>query len=646
MREKLREFLAPSPAEEAAALVEARHTLELAAERRRAIAEAAASILWSADPNGKVLDMAPQWYSFTGQTPKQYRGGGWLDVVHPDDRRLAAETWAAALRDKKPGDAVYRLRHVSGDYRFTAVRYVPVFDRKGRLREWVGWMADIDTQVRAERERDRFFTLSLDLLCIVGMDSVFKRVNPAFERMLGFTIEELCSSSSLDFVHPENRVSTLAQFEKLKAGMPTVYFENRFRCKDGSYRWLAWSAFPEIEDGLIYAAARDITERKVAEAQVKEQAAKLAEADRRKDEFLAMLAHELRNPLSPIRAAVEVLRRATSPEQLTWSIDIIDRQVVHLTRLIDDLLDVARITRGRITLKKTVFDLCTVVDDAIDAVRPLIDRRRHRLRVSLPDDPITIEADSVRVEQVLVNLLDNAAKYTDDGGDITLEAEVKGDHLVIRVRDNGIGMEPQTASAMFDIFTQASRSLERAQGGLGLGLALVKRLTEMHGGSVVAESRGIGQGSTFTVILPLLTTIPATTPQTSAPLVGDIGRLRVLVVDDDPDVADGMSMFLETLGHDVQIAPDGPAALAIARAFQPEVGLLDIGLPGMDGYELARELRTHATDDKLMLIAITGYGDEDTRQRVKHAGFDHHLLKPCGSEELEQLLTLTQRSRV
>jgi PAS domain S-box-containing protein len=629
---------AAGPAEDSVTIRAAQRTLTLDAERRRAVAAAAASILWSADVAGQVLDMAPQWHTFTGQSEAQFRGDGWLDAVHPDDRALAAQTWARALRDQAPADAQYRLRHVSGEYRFIAVRYVPVFDPGGRLREWVGWMADIDARVRAEHERDRFFTVSLDLLCVVDIDGRFKRVNPAFERTLGFTPEELCSAPFFDFVHPEDRVATLAQFEKLKQGAPLTYFENRYQCRDGNHRWLAWSAFPEVDEGLIYAAARDVTERKEAQEQLKAQAAKLAEADRRKDEFIAMLAHELRNPLSPIRSAVDVLRRTGDPERLGWATDVIDRQLTQLTRLVDDLLDVARLTRGRIKLNKAPVDLREIVDEAVETVRPTIEQRRHALRATLPNAALRIEADRLRLAQVFINLLDNAAKYTQDGGQIELRVSIiENGRAVVRVQDSGIGIAAHVAPKLFDAFGQAERSLARAEGGLGLGLTLAKRLTEMHHGSIAVESAGLGLGSTFSVTLPLMEREPALDQGRETLQERSGEALRVLVVDDNPAVAEGLEMLIELLGHEVRTAPDGPAALQKAQAFKPQVALLDIGLPGMDGCELAQALRADS-GEALLLIALTGYGDELTRERVRQAGFDHHFLKPCESDALEALL--------
>jgi signal transduction histidine kinase/DNA-binding response OmpR family regulator len=362
----------------------------------------------------------------------------------------------------------------------------------------------------------------------------------------------------------------------------------------------------------------------------------IQEEDRRKNEFLAMLAHELRNPLAPIRNAAQVLHLAgLGPQQQQWARGVIERQVQQLTRLVDDLLDVSRITRGKINLKKESVDVAAVVGRAVEISRPLIDQRKHTLHLAQPPEPLRAVVDPVRLAQVLANLLNNAAKYTEEGGTIWLTVERAGDELVFRVRDTGIGIQPELLPQIFNLFTQASRSLDRSQGGLGIGLTLARRLVEMHGGSLQAFSAGTNQGSEFVVRLPVLSELPPP-PSSESPPPTSAASFRVLVVDDNVDAAESLALLLRTMGQVVQTAFDGPAALEAAEAFGPDVVLLDIGLPGMDGYEVAQELRRRGLGD-VVLVALTGYGQQQDLARARAAGFDHHLVKPADISRLPEL---------
>lgn len=383
------------------------------------------------------------------------------------------------------------------------------------------------------------------------------------------------------------------------------------------------------------------------ESQTKEllaQREKLAEADRSKDEFLAMLSHELRNPLGALSNVVQVLHLHGANDSTCGQVHaILERQVQHMARLLDDLLDVSRITLGKIELHKEPVDLIVAVAHAIETTRPFIEARRHELEVSLPAEPVWLEADPTRLEQILINLLNNAAKYTEPGGHIWLTAEREGDEGVLRVRDSGVGISPELVRRVFDLFMQGDRSPDRSQGGLGIGLTLVRSLAEMHGGGVQVCSAGLGQGSEFAVRLPAM-------PARVDSMVSDArsvdperetrtSRRRILVVDDNVDAAKMLAMLLEMWGHQVWVAHDGPAAIEVAMSYRPAVVLLDIGLPRMDGYELARRLRQQVGLSEAMLVALTGYGHEEARRRSQEAGFDHHLVKPIGSGELRRLLT-------
>jgi signal transduction histidine kinase/ActR/RegA family two-component response regulator len=364
--------------------------------------------------------------------------------------------------------------------------------------------------------------------------------------------------------------------------------------------------------------------------------------DRRKDEFLAMLAHELRSPLAPIRNAIEVLRMGGSAERLPWARDVIDRQSRQLMRIVDDLLDVSRITSGKIQLKTEDIELGTVLASAVETSRPLIEERRHELTVTPPARPLHVRCDFARIAQVLANLLNNAAKYTPPGGRISISVTEEQRYGVIRVKDTGLGIPAPMLDGIFDLFTQLETTLDRAQGGLGIGLTLVKRLVEAQGGKVEAASAGPNQGSEFTVRLPLVT--PAARSQ--APLregPKSVVAQRVLIVEDHPDTALTLSTLVSLDGHEVELARDGFAALEIAPKFRPDVALVDIGLPGMDGFEIARRLRQLECGRRCLLVAVTGYGQERDRRLALEAGFDHHLVKPVNVQLLAEVIASRQR---
>jgi signal transduction histidine kinase len=379
----------------------------------------------------------------------------------------------------------------------------------------------------------------------------------------------------------------------------------------------------------------DATRQKLAEL-VNE----LAEANRSKDDFQAMLAHELRNPLAPICNGLHILKMVgTNGATVEHVRQMMERQVQHLVRLVDDLLDVSRITHGNITLLKEPLDLATVVAQAIETARPALDAQGHELTISLPPEPLPLEGDLHRLAQVLANLLNNAAKYTERAGHIWLTGELEGDQVVVRIRDTGIGISAEVLVHVFDLFVQADRSLERSKGGLGIGLTVARKLVEMHGGTVTAHSAGPGQGSEFVVRLPALLETPQqeTKGGEEQPPPAVLSR-RVLVVDDNVTAAEMLAMLVSLWGHEVRLAYDGPAALEVAADYRPELVLLDIGLPRMNGYEVARQLRRQPGLDKTVLVAVTGYGQEKDRRRSQEAGFDHHLTKPVDADSLQALV--------
>jgi signal transduction histidine kinase/CheY-like chemotaxis protein len=368
----------------------------------------------------------------------------------------------------------------------------------------------------------------------------------------------------------------------------------------------------------------------------------IQEVDRRKDEHLAVVGHELRTPLAAIRSAIQVVRLKGSPDpDLGLATTVIEHQVDQMTRIVDDLLDIARIARGKIHLRREVVDVKTVVARAVETSRPLIDARKHELEISLPERPLEVEGDLTRLVQVVSNLLNNSAKYTEEGGRIELSAEAEGDLAIARVRDTGVGITPAALPTIFDLFTQVRFCESRSAGGLGIGLNLVRNLVEMHGGSVHAASAGLGLGSEFVVRLPLVANAPPSAPAAGKKPEGALNGLcrRILIIDDNRALADTMATLLRVTGHDVSTAYDGATGLDLARVQTPEVVLCDVSMPGMSGLEVARQLRQALGPESALLVALSGYGDEEDERRSQEAGFNEHLVKPVGIDALRALLS-------
>jgi signal transduction histidine kinase/CheY-like chemotaxis protein len=388
----------------------------------------------------------------------------------------------------------------------------------------------------------------------------------------------------------------------------------------------------------------DISDRKRSEVALKE-------ADRSKNEFLATLAHELRNPLAPIRAAVKILElKATITPESQSALEVIDRQTRQMARLIDDLLDIARITSNKLELRKERIQLREVFKMAVETSSPLIEQRGHKLTVKTPGQSIHLDGDLVRLAQIVSNLLNNAAKYTERGGQIWLTAARKGNDAIVTVRDTGIGVPPETMPRIFEMFTQAERPAHRSAGGLGIGLTLVRRLVQMHGGTIMASSEGPGKGSEFTLTLPMvdrsLLVKKKRVKRARETQIGNPTSFRILVVDDNRDSAESLGLLLDLLGYEVRVVHDGLTAVRVAGEFEPRAVLLDIGLPSLNGYDAARRIRQQPGGAQAVLIAVTGWGQEVDRQRSKQAGFDHHLVKPLDPDTLTTLLASLQPATV
>jgi PAS domain S-box-containing protein len=587
---------------------------------------------------------SPEMEALYGLPPGGFEGGyqGWAKLLHPDVRRaLETGKYFTEFRVIWPDGSVHWLEARANVFK-------DCHDKPVRM---MGVNMDVTERKQAEdalrQSEERFRQLAENINEVFWMTdqqtTQLLYISPAYERVWGRSRQSLYENprSFMDAIHPEDRECVrIVVLENRSRGEQTDK-EYRVVRPDGSIRWVRDRAFPvKNAAGQFYRLVGiidDFTERKNAEEALKE-------ADRRKDEFLAMLAHELRNPLAPIRTGLDRMRLKAPPgSDLHPILDVVERQLGQMTRLVDDLLDVSRITRGQITLHKERVDLHAVFTQAVETARPLIDAHQHDLTYTPAPEPLLLEADPTRLAQALSNVLGNAAKYTEKGGLIWLAAERDNGEAVVRVQDNGIGIDPAMLLSVFDLFTQAHPAQGRSQGGLGIGLAVAKRLVEMHGGSVTAHSAGAGQGSEFVFRLPLLSEhagdqTEGVRARAGRPS-GQAASRRILVVDDLVEVAESMAALVrEAFGHEVRTAHDGPSALRVAADFRPELVLLDIGMPGMDGYEVARRLRQQSGMGNAVLVALTGWGQEEDRRKSKEAGFDHHLVKPMGLKELQSLL--------
>ncbi len=530
----------------------------------------------------------------------------------------------------------------------------PYFDPQGKVAGLVGITLDISDRKLAEIERDRFFTLSLDMLCICGFDGYFKRINPAFEKILGYTSTEILAKPFLDFVHPEDVATTINEVEKLSTGAPTNYFESRYQCKDGSYRWLAWTVFPVVEEGLMYAAAHDITARKAAEMEREqllesEQTARTTAeaANRMKDEFLATLSHELRTPLNAMVGWIQLLQTRKFDENTTSkALETIDRNTKALQQLIEDILDVSRIITGKIRLDFSYIALQPVVESAIETVKSAADAKNIHLEFYAAPGINPVLGDPSRLQQVLWNLLSNAVKFTPKNGRVEVRLEVHNSRVQVSVKDSGQGISPDFLPYVFERFRQEDGTTTRTYGGLGLGLAIVRHLVELHGGTVKAESEGMGKGATFIVTLPINsiksivkeapTTTPVVTPEPPIFCLPSLEDLRVLVVDDELDARELVSTVVQEYGAKVKAVATAKEALIEITQYQPHVLVSDIGMPEVDGYALIGQVRALSPEQggKVPALALTAYARAEDRKRALLAGFQLHVPKPIDAGEL------------
>jgi PAS domain S-box-containing protein len=576
--------------------------------------------------------------------------GKHISLVIPPDRLHEEEQIIATLK------AGRRINHfetervrADGARIWVSLTISPIVDETGAVVAASKIVRDVTPRVHAEAERERFVTVlenSQDFIGMCDLQGVPFFVNRAGLEMVGLASLERARQTPLaEFFFPEDQARVIGEFlpQVLRDGQGEI--EIRFRhFKTGAARWMAYKVLTVTDHSGaptgFATVSQDITERKA-------RADELIEADRRKDEFLAMLAHELRNPLAPLSNALQAIRRREAGDEHTVTVatGILDRQIRQMSRLVNDLLDASRISRGKIELRRTRVALRPIIEEAIETVRPLLAGFEHTLTTTLPPDTLCVDGDAGRLSQVIGNLLANAAKFTDKGGRIWLSAEREGDEAVIRVRDNGIGIAPEHLQTLFDMFVQVDSAIERSRDGLGIGLTLVKTLVELHGGTVQVRSAGPGCGSEFTVRLAAVFAaagLPEVERRASA--FGDSIARRVLVVDDSVDAAESLAMLLAFDGHEIHKAHDGADAVRTAERLRPDIVLMDIGLPILNGYEACRRIRSQPWGAAITMVAITGWGQEEGHEQSEAAGFDLHLVKPVDHDELLRIVA-SARSR-
>ena len=624
----------------------------------RALANLLPFIIWTCDARGQLEWVNDRWRELTGLSEEEtLNNKGALVAVHPDDRADLARKWTTALETSSVMELEYRIRNTSGEYRWHFARVAPLRGAGGEIIQWVAAVVDIhdrhvaDEAKRAsERQFDSFFNLSPIPMAITRQsDGAFLLVNEAFTTLTGFDREEALggTSVSLGILTADTRAALLTYF----SGGNGRSFEVPARTKEGQPLTLLLSnAHIEIDGVACFlSTATDLTLRRAIEDALRESEAQaraaeeaLRSASQQKDDFLAQISHELRNPLAPILLSARLLEERVDADGRS-DVDIIIRQVKHVSRLVDDLLDVVRIARGAVTLSKARIEPASAIARAVAETAPLFKQRSHKLEVDIPKQGLAVDADEVRLTQIFGNLLSNAARYTPPRGIIRVSGRREGDDVILRVRDNGRGIEPSLLPHLFETFVQGPRGPDRAEGGLGVGLSLVQALAQLHGATVAAHSDGPGRGSEFTLRLPAADPVPqerSTTFMASRAVSNEtngMGR-RVLIVDDHRDIANSLTRLLGLLGYDARAALNPLDAIAVAEAFRPHVALLDIGLPVMDGYRLAVNLRERLGEFAPVLIALSGYNRPEDLRRSEAAGFAAHLTKPVDCDDLVNAL--------
>ncbi|HYW57521.1 MAG TPA: PAS domain S-box protein [Polaromonas sp.] len=616
-------------------------TLMESERRLHLLANTIPQLAWMANPDGHIHWYNDRWYEYTGKRFEDLEGWGWQSVHHPDAVDAVTERWKESIATGETFQMTFPLLGADGKFRpfFTLVS--PLRDASGRITQWFGSNTDVSPLREAEQalrnsEERLQEGLSAGQLAVWEWDLETDRIEFSVNAPVLFGESWDTATEAFSRVHPDDLPSLRTEVE---AAVPQLGQFRRvvrmIRPDNGALIWIDFRGKVIKGDGsfnVVRGICIDVSERVRAEDN-------LTLANRRKDEFLAMLAHELRNPLAPISTAAQLLLRAgVSEDRVRRSSEIITRQVNHMTSLVDDLLDVSRVTRGLVSLHPEAVDVKAVVHSAVEQIRPLIESRHHTLTVQLTAEPSFVMGDRTRLVQILANLLNNAAKYTPQGGEVDLTATVEGGKVRLSVTDNGTGIAEEFLPHVFDLFAQGERTPDRSQGGLGLGLSLVKSLMALHSGDVAATSAGLGKGSTFTLTLPRIAAPASPGAQSVAPNEQGGRPLSLLVVDDNADAAQTLGDFLEAVGHQVIVVNDANAALTAYTTHSFDALILDIGLPDINGYELARRIKAMPKDASPALIALTGYGQEHDKVLSRAAGFDFHFVKPVDSEELVSTL--------
>lgn len=613
-------------------------------ERFRLMADTIPSLVWTADTEGNLTYANGQCVNFLGEVQME-KGNQLLESIHPDELDKSKKAWKKALASGQPFEIEHRTRRHDGQYCWYLTRALPHMDEAGKRIAWFGVSTEIEVQKQAEKklkESEQMYKAigdSIDYgvwICDADGRNIYS--SDSFLHLLQITQEECSNETWLESQKPEQREAfTLVWDRALETGKPWSE-ELSIDDPSGATHPILFRGVPvKGSDDQIAAWVGinlDISQIKSAEQE-------LRDADRRKDEFLATLAHELRNPLAPICSSVELIRQRESMDPvIREAVDTMSRQMAQMIRLINDLMDVSRITRNKLELQVERTSLVEVIKVAIELAQPAISAGEHNLTTIMPEASVEVMADPTRLAQVLSNLLTNAAKYTPAKGDISMESRVADGQVLLLIRDSGMGISEGDRRRLFEPFYQVDRSISRAQGGLGIGLTLVKKIVEMHAGQVEVSSDGPGKGSTFTVRLPH-TQIALETPEPSngQALVG-IAKTgtRVLVVDDNRDAALTLSMLLRYSGCEVMTCEDGQQAVSAVEVFQPDMVLMDLGMPGMSGYEAAEAIRQQSWGRNIFLVAVTGWGQPEDIKRTRDAGFDHHLVKPVSFSTIEGLI--------
>ncbi|WP_192804902.1 PAS domain-containing hybrid sensor histidine kinase/response regulator [Noviherbaspirillum aerium] len=628
-------------------------------------ANAAPAMLWVTEPSGSCSFLSRGWYEFTGQHQNDGIDFGWITAIHPEDQERVGNAFQGANENREEFTLEYRLLHANGSYRWVIDQGRPRLSSAGGFLGFVGSVLDITNRKQAEEalsETQAQLSAIFEILPVgvgvVNADGIVVLSNQEMQRYLPTRIQPSLDDArhsrwraywedGRPYCRQDFPGVRALQGERVVPGIEMLYTQD-----DGAEIWTQVAAVPIRGDsGHItgqVAVVTDIDAFKRTEAALRVSEEKyrslfneMAQSNKHLSDFLAVLAHELRNPLAPILTGVEMMRiRPDSPETVVRVRDMIERQATQMVHLINDLLDIARVTNGKIEIKKKPIDLNSIISSAIETSLPVIEAARHELSVRLSEKPLRLNADPTRIAQIVGNLLTNAAKYTSQGGKIKLIVDQDGAEAVISVIDNGIGIPSDSLSQVFEMFSQVGRNMDHSQGGLGIGLGLVRNLVHLHGGTVTATSEGTGKGSTFIVRLPIdhvdKQHYDAYMSSTPTGITGT--TLRILVADDNLDAAQSLASLLDMYGHDVQVAKEGTQALQVANDFQPDVAFLDIGMPGMNGYEVAIRIRKMTGLEGITLVAVTGWGTDEDRARSTAAGFNKHFTKPLSPTAVSELL--------